>query len=293
MFFRNKSRNYIHKKYNLKKLRKEISSLPKNIPSLKNLSFGRTSLNASLTVESALVLPIFLYLMAGILMFLNLMGNVGTLINGIQDTAKQMAVYAYAVKNPSENAGKLTGGISAAYAGIQLQKWAEGLKGFHIGYSSFLKGDEKIDLVAAFRVNAEVPLFSFGNPQIIQRGCVRAWTGRDFRQEEAGYSRKENEKNQVYVAENGVVYHRDLQCTHLRLSVRQVSKTVAAHLRNRYGAKYYACSCCRKGTGAVVYITDTGNRYHASKSCSGLKRTVHSADIKDVDNLPPCSKCGG
>lgn len=293
MFFRNKSRNYINNKYNFKKLRKETSSLPENIPSLKNQSFGRTSLNASLTVESVLVLPVFLYLMAGILMFLNLMGNVGALINGIQDTAKQMAVYSYEVKNPSENAGRLAGGISAAYARIQIQKQADGLKGFHLGYSSFLDEDEKIDLVAAFRVNTEVPLFSFGNTQILQRGCVRAWTGRDFREEEAGCSQKENKKNQVYVAENGVVYHRELQCTHLRLSVRQISAEAAVYLRNRYGAKYYACSCCRKGTGAVVYITDTGNRYHASKSCSGLKRTVHSVDITDVDNLPPCSKCGG
>lgn len=296
MFFRKNSHG--HKKERIednsrKFLRKEEGSLLKHTPKKKRKPFERTSLNASLTVETALALPVFLYLMAGILMFFSLIGKMGAMESGIQDTAKQMAVYAYTVGKPSGNAGKLSGGVSAVYAWTQLEKCAYGLKGFHLGYSSFMKEDDKIDLVAVYQADREVPVFSFGNYKIVQRGCVRAWTGRDFREQAEASAGQKKDRTQVYVAENGVVYHKDPKCTHLRLSIRPVSAEAAARMRNRYGAKYAACSCCKKGTGGTVYITDTGNRYHADKSCSGLKRTVHSAILGDVENLPPCSKCGG
>lgn len=95
------------------------------------------------------------------------------------------------------------------------------------------------------------------------------------------------------MTETGTVYHKDRSCTYLKLSIRKVSYSVTGKLRNRYGEKYYACSCCRSGVGATVYITDTGNRYHADRSCSGLKRTIHKIKESEVSHLPSCSKCGG
>lgn len=297
MLFQNNSRNNKKLKYIIQKLknltRKEFGSLEKNTPLMTHRNFGRASLNASFTVEAALVLPVFLYLTVGTLSFITLMGRAGTLESAIQDTAKQMAVYSYAVKNNGGEAGSLKGGVSAVYARSRLQKYTKGLKGFHLSYSAFLNENEEIDLVAAYRVSSDMPLFSFGNPEILQRGFVRAWTGQDFRKKAGNGNGTTGSKESVYVTENGSVYHKNLNCTHLRLSIRQVSTGAAAGLRNRYGAKYYACSCCKSGTGSTVYITNTGNRYHVSLSCSGLKRTIRSISVSEADNLPPCSKCGG
>ena len=92
---------------------------------------------------------------------------------------------------------------------------------------------------------------------------------------------------------HGTVYHKSLKCTHLRLSVEQTTVTQAEARRNRYGAKYYACSCCKSGVGAAVYITDTGNRYHARLSCSGLKRTIREIPLSEAWKRKACSKCGG
>lgn len=291
MFFRNLSRKNLKNHIKPTNLRKEKDSLPEKIPYLLKYNFGRASLKASLTIEAALVLPAFVYLMTGLLGFMNVMGSAGALTEGLSCTAKQMAVYAYAAESAGGPQGVLKGGLSAAYAKAQIKKQKGIPEGISMGYSSFLKKDDLIDLVASYRIRSPVPMFSFGKPRILQRGCVRAWTGRDFREEAGNDSGSSGER--VYVAEHGVVYHKNPNCTHLRLSVRAVPASGTESLRNRYGAKYYACSCCKNGTGAAVYITDTGNRYHAGKECSGLKRTVHSEELSDVDHLPPCSKCGG
>lgn len=251
----------------------------------------RTSLSASLTIEAALVLPLFLYLMIGVLGFVSFMGKTGAMEQALCKTAKEMAVFAYASENGDGKNSSLAGGISSGYAYAALQKEANGLKNFHLGYSTFMEKEE-IDLVAAYRIQSKVPFFAFGSPQILQRACVRAWTGRDFRKEHAAGAGQAG-KQTVYVTEHGSVYHKSLQCTHLKLSIQQILPSDAAAKRNRYGEKYYACSCCRSGTGSSVYITDTGNRYHADLSCSGLKRTIKETPVTETGHLRPCSKCGG
>ena len=104
------------------------------------------------------MLPIFLYLMLGVLFFVQFMETAGATEQKIHDRAKQMAVYAYASRKITD-------------------------QDFHLGYSTFSGKEDEIDLVAAYRISSQMPVFSFGKPQIIQRGFVRAWTGRDFRKE--------------------------------------------------------------------------------------------------------------
>ena len=216
---------------------------------------------------TALVLPIFLYLMLGVLFFVQFMETAGATEQKIHDRAKQMAVYAYDLRQITD-------------------------QDFHLGYSAFSGKEDEIDLVAAYRISSQMPVFSFGKPQIIQRGFVRAWTGRDFRKELQKEGNEES-KEKVFVTAHGTVYHKSLKCTHLRLSVEQTTVTQAEARRNRYGAKYYACSCCKSGVGAAVYITDTGNRYHARLSCSGLKRTIREIPLSEAGKRKACSKCGG
>ena len=54
-------------------------------------------------METALVLPIFLYLMLGVLFFVQFMETAGATEQKIHDRAKQMAVYAYDSRQITQN----------------------------------------------------------------------------------------------------------------------------------------------------------------------------------------------
>ncbi len=116
-----------------------------------------------------------------------------------------------------------------------------------------------------------------------------------------GISLKELGKNNtgedrpVYLAENATVYHVDRECTHLRLSIKQVAFDMVPGLRNYDGGRYKPCEICvRNNVGSAVYITNEGDRYHSVITCSGLKRTVRSVNESEAVGmgLGPCSRCG-
>ncbi|MBP5304415.1 MAG: pilus assembly protein [Lachnospiraceae bacterium] len=105
----------------------------------------------------------------------------------------------------------------------------------------------------------------------------------------------EDEERDVFLAENATVFHVDRECTHLRLSIKQVDFAAVPGLRNFDGGKYKPCEICvRNNISDAVYITNEGDRYHSVITCSGLKRTVRSVKESEAVGmgLGPCSRCG-
>lgn len=103
-----------------------------------------------------------------------------------------------------------------------------------------------------------------------------------------------NTEEYVYVTENGEVYHADRECTYLLLSVKQVSLKTACGAVNQNGEKYRACEVCCEGlTFGQVYITEQGDCYHYRKNCVGLKRTVYKITLTQAEVYRACSRCTG
>ena len=275
--------------------RKEKSSLPGWCKKDdRKACRGRISLSAShkgsLTVEAACVLPIFLYAVLSFLYFFQAVSLAGCVAEGLQDAAKQMAVYAYAKEAAvGEEKSQAAGMVSLLYAKNRIQQAVdEDAPSISLLRSAVLDGDEMIDLVAEYRFRWGTPFFSLPELPVLQRARIRAWTGRSETGEAGG---DEKSSEMVYVTVNGRVYHRDRECTHIRLSVHSVSKAQIATLRNTDGGKYYPCEICG-GDSSQVYITETGDRYHSSVTCSGLKRGVIQVPLSQVEGWPPCSRCG-
>ena len=97
----------------------------------------------------------------------------------------------------------------------------------------------------------------------------------------------------VFVTKDSEVYHRDRNCSHLKLSVREVTGSEVPSLRNESGSRYKSCGICHSRlSDGKLYITAEGDRYHNSITCSGLKRTVYAVYLSEVKDNRPCSRCG-
>lgn len=97
----------------------------------------------------------------------------------------------------------------------------------------------------------------------------------------------------VYMTENGTVYHKSRECSHIKLNIKKITSSELKHSKNSSGAKYKKCSYCKpKKNDPNIYVTSDGDRYHNTLSCSGLKRTVKRVRLSSIGSIPPCSKCG-
>lgn len=264
------------------------------------MSRGKKAFSGALTVEAACVVPLFLFAMLAVMQFLKILLVSVSLLGAMHDTAKTMAAYAY-IKELGVTAGDgvaadlLTGGLSGAYAKNRVEQRA-GLQAsdgtISLWKSSFTHNDI-IDLAVTYKAKNTYTVLPIPAVKSALRARVRAWTGRDGDgSSEDGEGDSEEKGESVYVAETGHVYHKDASCTHIKLSIKSGSLQSVQNKRNKSGGKYHACERCGGGSGTVFYTT-YGDRYHSSLGCSGLKRTVKSVQLSELEGWRACSKCGG
>ena len=157
-------------------------------------------------------------------------------------------------------------------------------KGENLRLNHFLLYKEEgiVDLVLTYEIGFPVA----GSYERVLRCRKRIWTG------EGGEEKAEG--SAVYITVTGSVYHLYADCSHLKLSVRKMSRNSLALARNQAGGKYSACELCAEGdtVSETVYVTSEGSRFHNSSSCSGLKRGVLSVALSQVKDRPLCERCG-
>lgn len=251
-------------------------------------------LKGSLTLEAAMVLPLFLFVMLTVLQYGRCMETAVQFGTALSDTGKSMAAAAYVTEYGGDGViGIAAGALSAAAA--QHQVFAKTsdtacIKNANMLLSSFLEEDEMIKLMLTYQIRA--PIGGIGLPwtMFLQCAKVRAWTGRTIAGSD-GEGEDTAASEYVYVTITGRVYHEDPECTHLKLSVHEVSASELGSLRNNNGGIYHICEKCGNFGSSTVYITEEGNRYHSSLSCSGLKRTVRKVTKAEAGELRCCSKC--
>lgn len=241
----------------------------------------------SITVEAALAVPIFFLAVVSLLYLMEIMAIQSAIRCGLQSAGKQAMEDAYAVTVliPS----RLEQDIVSAVGQKRLERSivVGGSSGLSCGKSYMSAATGIGEVKVSYRVRLPIPVFAV--PPIVYEESMRikAWTG----YERSGFGSEKDEI--VYITETGMVYHKDYHCTHLELSIRMVQASEIDSLRNEGGGKYHKCESCGKGASGGVYITNTGDRYHSSLSCSGLKRTVYAVPISEAAGKGACSRCGG
>lgn len=233
---------------------------PEQLTSLsdyKKRSCGRAALctSASLTVEAAVVLPLFLFAVLTLVSVMDLCRIQVTEQVTLAEKAKKLSMYSY---------------VSQEYLDMDY-----------------------IDLYKTESCKLAVSLIPGYTVKLALRGRVHAWTGRS--PEECAADAEMIAREMVYVTENESVYHIHAGCTYLDLSIYGIAKEDLSSERNENGGRYKACEkCCGSSDdGDYFYITNSGDCYHSSRACSGLTRKVRLVPITDVAHLHVCSRCGG
>ena len=253
------------------------------------------ALSASLTIEAALALPIFMLFTTAVLYLLVIVSLQADIRLAMEEAARSLGKQAYLTSATDTDAGINYLTIRAAVLTDDLKdrldssRIENGTDGFSTSLSDYDAESGILDIVATYTY--EVPFLpgNTGSLKFIQRMRSHVWIGEDI----SGTEGSATEGRIVYITPTGTVYHTTTSCPYLDLSVSRISFSAVALARNKSGSKYTACtSCCKKSTYENVYITDYGTNYHSTLSCSKLKRTVLAVDISEVEGRSACSKCG-
>ena len=306
--------NYIAYTHRIKLIFPEIRFCHKHRNSFsKRMSLGISNVcskKGSLTLEASLLVPVFLFAIISLLSFTEILRVQMKMNSSLQQTAKELSVYAYADKNNlqanvlnktdnSEIGSFLSGiAISETYVRSRLVKDltseylqvspVKGSGSLSFVDSKFMEKD-RIELRCVYPVTPFFALSDKAGFYTESTAVARAFTGYD---NTSNYANAEKE-TYVYITETGRVYHQSRSCHYLDLSIQQTDKNQISALRNASGGRYNACPLCAKsGIGNIVYITDYGDCYHYDLLCSSLKRTIQAVPISEVGTRTPCSKCG-
>ena len=270
---------------------------------------------ASLTLEAAMSVPLFMIFCISLISFLVILNLQINIQVSMEEASRSMGKTAYALEHASSVKEKnsestdqqaltlMSLGINPTTVKMYLFSDSDlsslisksrikgGTNGLYTYNSTFDEVDGILDIVTSYDYQVPWVPSGWGTLRLVQRMRSHVWIGESLEKNSNGASEKD-ENQTVYVTPTGSVYHLSASCHYLDLSIHSVSYSELSRKRNSSGSKYDRCSeCAASGQFDTVYITNYGTNWHSSLSCSGLKRTVIEHDISEVDGMRACSKC--
>jgi len=277
-------------------------------------TFLTRKLCAGMTVEAAIALPVFLFFLLNLSCAIEMIRLHGNLQMALWETGHRLAIYGYALgdedilrsmdSEDEDSWWKELTGIAFSYTYIRNQivdylgeeyleasPLSRGTAGLQFWESEVLHPGDEMEITLTYGVSPWCSLTGFFPFRMANRYYAHIWNGYDIIGDNG---ENEEEFVTVYVTETGKVYHKDRNCTHLCLSIQEITAGTVGNYRNENGGKYSECGKCREETATgVLYIAREGDSFHYSRDCSGLKRTVFSILLKDAEDYRPCSRCSG
>ena len=249
-------------------------------------------LEASVTVESAIVLPVFLLFMIGIICIMSMISTYISVLGYVCHKGKQLACNGYLSSNLGvEDENLLDIGqdiLRSLYVTEDLSERSVSIAGEAKGFKCICNdiNDDVLEINTYYKYELPTSIFGLNRMRVAYDIKFKKWTGYDI-------SKGENKEELVYITKTGNVYHTSKACTHLKLSTMAIDVSEIKNMRNNSGGKYYECKGCdgKSSDGGVVYITKEGNKYHNSLRCSGLKRSVMSIAISKIGSRKRCNRC--
>lgn len=275
--------------------KQKVVTLQVRIPGnkfLRNRKRVSFSTSASMTVEAALVLPLFLF--AGIILLIpfQILDVERKIQAHIEAVGEDISQTAYFSLETIEGKEALT--VAAAYgyaeAAVRLKLKELPVEKISLSASNLLEDGETVDLVVDYEFRLPFSVFGLKNVKRTNRCYRRAWIGKDGSGNKEG---EEQEETFVYIGKNSTRYHENRTCHYLNNDLKAVSLAQIENYRNQGGKRYTSCSRCGVQAGAIVYIMPSGGHYHSSGSCTAIQAYVSVVSKSQVEHLGPCSYCSG
>lgn len=266
----------------------------------------KNGLSGSLTIEAALSVTLFLFLVLLLAVPMDLLDTQRriqmTVESKARELSRQAGIFNQASSPDSEEMDSSAVEYQLLRDGIylllsQAVTEAAGKKKIeHVDCSaSQISPDgEWIDLQADYRLRLPFSVFTLESLSFHVRSRKRGWIGR-----EGGYWRQNGEEASsrlmVYVGKASTRYHSSPSCHYLSNEISAVSFETAAALVNKSGKHYKACHVCggASQSGDTVYLFPNGEYYHSRKDCSSVRAYIKEVPLEEVRHLGACSYCGG
>lgn len=283
-------------------------------------STGSRELRASLTLEAALCLPLFLFFGFCLLMPMRIMDRQRQLQAVVESVGEDISRYAYVVysmegngknrldtgkagtdsgENRDTNEDRSPGSeavqmLSEAYAAAAIlskidSSWVENVsfRGTDIGTN------EMVHIVMSCRMRLPFSVLRLDSIPMEIVCNRRMWTGADGNRQSSDLRAKDEEEQLVYIGKASTRYHLSRTCHYLYNDLQSVSAEVLDTLRNKEGKRYQPCSVCAAGVKeGTVYVMPYGTSYHKSPGCSSIIAYVQQVPLPQAEHLGACSYCG-
>ncbi len=262
------------------------------------LTTPRASLEGSMTIEAALLLPLilsFLMLMGSIVEMMRFSGRVQL---ELWNLGNQISMYGYlqdSIGEEEQASDPL--GLASMFTEAHIRTRLEHALGEEYMDNAPIEGElhvrvvqnpheDTVEVVVTYTVSPWMAIAGFPSFQMRNTYYAHLWNGYDLSPSEAPSGAL------VYVTENGSVYHLERNCTYIDISVNRVDANSLLTLQTAEGISYLPCQICREPLPKEhYYITREGEVYHYDSHCSSISRTVFSIPMEEAGAYRPCGKC--
>lgn len=265
---------------------------------------------ASLTLEAALALCLFIFAVVCMILPMKIMNTDRKIQAALEAVGEDYSRYAY-LKDMLEKgkaadipgAGEfaksfcshLAAGAAEGYAQLMVMQHldTDAVKHVRMLRSSILEDGENFDLIFDYEIQMPFPVLGIGRIERTARCRRRAWIGKPGKDYGYGGGEDNLEDEIVYVGKNSTRYHRNRSCHYLSNNMVPVAFDQVSDMRNDSGGKYYGCQVCGMNveTGSTVYIMPSGTSYHTTKNCTAINAYVRAIRLSEVVHLGGCSYC--
>lgn len=243
-------------------------------------------IKAGMTLEAALVLPIFLFASLSLFSVFNIMKIKNCMDLAAVQIGNELALEYYAgyisdLTMPLYATQKVHTFLKNNLSENDLKKIS---KNIYVTDISTVKEDNIIAFRMDYKVTCDFGMLGLFPVKLHTTYYGHKWLGYE--------SLKETEK-MVFMSNTESVYHIDRNCTHLNVTIREIPYRYLEQYRNNSRKKYQSCSFCDEiSNHGTVYITPEGNNYHNVENCIGLTRHIYTVPLSKVSHKNICKRCG-